>query len=175
VRVPGGGVAGAALLAAALSSVGAAPGPSPGSPAPDFQLEDPAGKSVRLSSLRGEVVILHFWATWCPHCANEMPLLESLGRDTSFKGVRILAVNLGEPSRRVVQYLRDHSLSLEVLLDSRGTVAESYGVLGLPASVVVDASGKVVRGISMGSLDREALEKILAPLRREQAEKAPPP
>ncbi len=153
-----------ALLAAASSfSVAAAP-PAPGSQVPDFELKDPSGGTLRLSSLRGEVVVLHFWATWCPHCLAEMPVLAEAARDPAFRGVRILAVNLGEPAKVVSRYLRSHSLDLPVLLDSRGKVAAAYGVVGLPVSLIVDASGKLVRQISMGSLSRDELAGSLAPL-----------
>jgi peroxiredoxin len=160
----GRGILSIALVAVALTSASGAPGPAPGSPAPDFRLQDTSGKSLRLSSLQGEVVVLHFWATWCPHCLTELPLLDKLAREDSFQGVRILAINLGEPARTVAEYLRSHRLDLTVLLDPRGRVATAYGVLGLPASLVVDSQGRVVKGISMGTLDRAELEAILAPV-----------
>jgi len=154
-----------ALLAAGVSSSSfAAAPPAAGSPAPDFELEDTGGKSLRLSSLRGEVVLLHFWATWCPHCLTEMPLLARVTREESFRGVRVLAINLGEPARIVDRYLRSHALDLPVLLDSRGKVAAAYGVLGLPATMVVDSSGRLVKEISMGSLSLDEMEKTLSPL-----------
>ncbi|HMC83711.1 MAG TPA: TlpA disulfide reductase family protein, partial [Candidatus Polarisedimenticolia bacterium] len=74
---------------------------APGSPATDFRLFDTNGESVGLSSLRGKTVILHFWASWCPHCLSEMPLLEQLGREFAPRGVEVLAINLAEPQRRV--------------------------------------------------------------------------
>jgi len=157
-----------ALLLAALSY---SPGAElvPGNPAPDFELKDTTGKSLRLSSLRGEVVLLHFWATWCPYCEKEMPLLASAasaGREESSRRVRILAINLGEPARVVDRYLRSHPLDLPVLLDSRGKVAAAYGVLGLPTTLVVDASGRLAGEIFMGDLSRENLEETLKPLLR---------
>jgi len=159
-----------ALSTAALHGSRGGPGPNPGAPAPEFELQDTAGKTVRLSSLRGEVVVLHFWATWCPHCLTEIPLLEKLIQEPPFQGVRVLAINLGEPQKKVSEYLRAHPSSLPVVLDSRGKVAEAYGVLGLPASVVVDASGRMAREIAMGSLSREELEKVLASVARGDGE-----
>jgi peroxiredoxin len=156
------GIAVASLAVSFLALAGA--GPEPGSLAPDFELKSPQGTTTRLSSLRGRVVVLHFWATWCPHCVEEMPLLSELAREGDPRRVTILAVNLGEPARKVSRYLRSRHLSLAVLLDSRGKVARAYGVAGLPSTVVVDASGRVVKGISMGSLDREEFRRTLRPL-----------
>ena len=141
--------------------LGAAP-PPPGSEAPDFQLKDLQGKLVRLSTLRGKPVVLHFWATWCPHCLSEMPLLESASRDLSARGAQVLAINLGEPRRNVERYALDHKLNLSILLDTRGKAAQAFGVVGLPATVVIDREGRVAGQIDMGSLDLGSLEKLLA-------------
>jgi peroxiredoxin len=155
------------LLALGMTCFAAAAGTGPdrGSAAPDFELQDTAGESLRLSSLKGEVVLLHFWATWCPHCLKEMPLLASLSSELSSRGARVVAINLGEPRTKVIRYLRAHHLDLRVLLDPRGNVAKSYGVLGLPATVVVDATGRIEGEISMGGLSRDEVEKTLTRLR----------
>ena len=136
---------------------------APGSPAPDFSLFDTGGESVGLSSLRGKTVILHFWASWCPHCLSEMPLLEQLGREFATRGVEVLAINLAEPPRRVSRYVKAHGLHLRVLLDPRGKVAKAYGVVGLPASIVVGPEGVILRTISMGSLDRGTIQELVTP------------
>jgi peroxiredoxin len=140
---------------------GAAP-PAAGSPAPEFQLKDLQGTPVRLSELRGKTVVLHFWATWCPHCLSEMPLLQEADRELSLHGAQILAINLGEPQRKVERYAREHDLKLTILLDSRGKAAQAFGVAGLPATLVVDASGRIAGQIDMGSLTHDSLERLLA-------------
>ena len=139
-----------------------APPPKPGDPAPDFQLQDLKAETVRLSSLKGKPVVLHFWATWCPHCLSEMPLLQDLGRDLEAGGARVLAVNLGEPKRKVERYALEHHLDLKILLDARGKAAQAFGVIGLPATVIVDAQGRIKGQIDMGSLTRDSLNRILA-------------
>jgi len=151
------------MAATCLSLLVAAAPPSVGATAPDFRLQDTAGHAVELSSLRGEALVLHFWASWCPHCLAEMPLLDQMHRELAARGVRVLAINLGERPGRVNRYLKEHGLELPVLLDSRGKVAEAYGVVGLPASFLVDPEGRIVQRVSMGSLDREALEALVAP------------
>jgi peroxiredoxin len=142
--------------------VGAAP-PTPGSSAPDFQLKDLQGNTVRLSTLRGKTVVLHFWATWCPHCLAEMPLLENANRDLAARGAQVLAINLGEPHKRVERYTQVHHLKLTILLDSRGKAAQAFGVVGLPATLVIDPEGRIAGQIEMGSLNRDSLEKLISP------------
>jgi peroxiredoxin len=140
---------------------GAAP-PAPGSDAPDFQLKDLQGKSVRLSSLHGKTVVLHFWATWCPHCLAEMPLLENAGQELVARGAQVLAINLGEPHKKVVRYAQEHGLKLTILLDSRGKAAQAFGVVGLPATLVIDPEGRIAGQIEMGSLNLESLKKLIS-------------
>jgi len=150
-------------LAAAFLPFLMAAASAPGSPAPDFRLSDTSGESVVLSSLRGKTVILHFWASWCPHCLSEMPLLEQLGREFAARGVEVLAINLAEPPRRVARYVKAHGLHLRVLLDPQGTVAKAFGVVGLPASIVINPEGAILGELSMGSLDRRTIQDLVIP------------
>jgi peroxiredoxin len=146
------------LLGGAVVFLAAAAPPAPGTEAPDFTLNDLSGAAVRLSELRGEMVVLHFWATWCPHCRTEMPILAEMERDAKTRHLRILAVNLGESPRRVRRYLEENRLSLTVLMDGKGKAAQRYAVTGLPATILVDPSGRILRQMSMGSLDRKEIE-----------------
>lgn len=132
-----------------------------GQPAPEFRLSDLEGRPVRLSDLRGQVVLVHFWATWCAHCAGEMKLLQEAVENPDRKPPRILAVNLGEPASRVREFAREKGLSYPILLDRRGKVAEAYGVVGLPATLVVSADGRLVRKLEMGALSAETLKTIV--------------
>jgi len=153
---------GIGLLAGMLPILASARGLEPGAPAPDFKLKDLQGATVRLSDLRGKGVVLHFWATWCPHCLSEMPLLQKIEAPLRSKGVRILGVNLGEPRRTVERYVREHGLGFPILLDARGKAAQAFGVTGLPATVVVDREGRILRRIDMGSLEGGELEGLLS-------------
>src|SRR5262245_30074922 len=148
-------------LLVAAASPARAEDPKIGAHAPEITLENLKGETVQLSSLRGKTVVLHFWATWCPHCLSEMPLLQEAGRDLAARGTQVLAVNLGEPRRKVERYAREHQLDLPILLDARGKAAQAFGVVGLPATVVVDAGGRIAGQIDMGSLSRESLNKLL--------------
>jgi peroxiredoxin len=149
----------AAVVFAGLAAILLAAAP-PVATAPDFELGGLDGATIRLSELRGKTVVLHFWATWCPHCLSEMPILEEAAPGLRSRDVEVLAINLGEPRKKVDRYVREHELTLKVLLDRGGKVAEAYRVIGLPATILVDPAGRVVRQIEMGSLSKSELEKL---------------
>ncbi len=159
-------LAGALLASAALAGailarpVGAAKGPAIGEPAPPFTLPDLEGRPVSLASFRGRVVILHFWATWCPVCRDEMPILEEAARARA-AGLAVLGINLGEKKDRVAAYVRKQGIAFPVLLDARGKVASAYGVLSLPITLIIDRDGRLVEAVRMGSLSRADLEERL--------------
>ncbi len=154
------GLTAAVLAGLAAFLLAAAPPGAAGAKAPDFELGALDGATVRLSELHGKTVVLHFWATWCPHCLSEMPVLEEAAPGLRARDVEVLAINLGEPRKKVDRYVREHELTLKVLLDRGGKVAEAYRVVGLPATILVDPAGRVIRQIEMGSLSKSELEKL---------------
>jgi peroxiredoxin len=120
--------------------------------APDFELPDLRGRRLRLQDLRGHVVLLNFWATWCGPCQEEMPAMERLARDFADRGLLVVAVNHEEAQAVVADFVRDHGLTFPVLLDPDGGVAERYRVVGLPTSYVIDHKGVLV-GSALGFRD----------------------
>ena len=116
-----------------------------GKAAPDFALEDLNGKSVSLQGLRGRVVVLDFWATWCGPCRAALPHLEQLHKDFAGAGVQVLAVNLREDRETARKFVESIGLTMPVLLDTTGKVAERYAVSGIPQTVVVDKNGQIAR------------------------------
>ena len=142
-----------------------APAPASGPPAPDdaarpFTLSDLDGRPVTLASFKGRLVLLHFWATWCPTCREEMTILEE-GARAHPETLVILGINLGEKRSKVASYVKESGITFPILLDARGKVAASYGVLSLPITLVIDRDGRVAERVLMGSLDREGVESIL--------------
>ena len=141
--------------------------PKAATPAPEFELKDPAGKQVRLRDLRGNVVFLNFWATWCAPCIEEMPAMEKLHQKLQKDGLVILAVNFQEGPEPVKAFLTKHTLTFTALLDRDGKVAEFYQAWALPVSVLINKRGEIA-GKAMGIKDwygDEALElfrKLLA-------------
>jgi len=110
--------------------------------APDFALTTISGESVRLSELRGRIVALNFWATWCGPCRLEMPLLQSYA-DRYPGELTVLAINDAEPVEKVRLYVDDLGLSFPILLDEIEAVTRLYRVRGFPTTVFIDRDGKI--------------------------------
>jgi thiol-disulfide isomerase/thioredoxin len=135
--------------------------------ADDFELASLGGRKVKLSSYRGRVVFLNFWATWCPPCRGEMPSLERLHQQLRGRGLEIVAVDLQEPKDTVRKFVQDNSLTFTVLLDANGAVAGSWGAQSIPTTYLIDRKGSIlarsVGGREWDDADMVALfETILA-------------
>lgn len=131
-----------------------------GQPAPDFTLRGPAGETVRLSDFAGNPLLINFWATWCPPCRFEMPLLEQTYRKLQGDGFVVLAVDVQEGPDLVKPYITEMGLTFPVALDRAGAVATAYRVTGLPTTVFVDSNG-IVTDIHRGALVEGALQGYL--------------
>jgi len=118
-----------------------------GAIAPDFEWTGTDGQTVRLSSYRGKVVVVNFWATWCPPCREEMPALQRVA--SSEPDVVVLEVDLMEPGEKARSFLDSLGLDrLQPVLDSDGATTRRFGVLGLPSTFFVDRSG-VIRHLEL--------------------------
>jgi peroxiredoxin len=117
----------------------------------DFSLPLLAGGNASLSSYKGKVVILNFWATWCPPCRVEMPSIETLYRRFSAQGLEILAVDLGEDASLVRQFIRNAGYTFPVMFDSDNRVSSVYGIEAIPTTYIIDREGKIV-GRIIGSI-----------------------
>jgi thiol-disulfide isomerase/thioredoxin len=115
-------------------------------PAPDFALADLDGRSVRLSDLRGQVVLVNFWATWCPPCRREMPSLERLTRKMKNQPFVALAVNVGEDPDLVFAFTGqlEPMPTFPILFDKDSVVLRRYPVKGLPTSFILDREGRII-------------------------------
>ncbi len=123
----------------------AAPSPPSAFLAPDFTLTTVSGASLQLSDLRGKVVLLNFWATWCVPCQTEMPAIEALYQRYKDRGLEVVAVNLDRLSTAGVEaFLTEVKVSFPVVLDPSWSTAQAYRVVGLPTSYLIDRSGRVV-------------------------------
>lgn len=112
--------------------------------APDFILPDLAGKTVRLQDLRGKVVVINVWTTWCPPCVQEMPTLETLAQRMKDKDLVLLAVSQDERPKAVKPWIQERGFTFPVLLDPRGVVGHQFGVTGYPETFVIDRNGRIV-------------------------------
>jgi peroxiredoxin len=136
--------------------------PLKGSIAPDFSLQDLSGNSVHLSDFHGEVVLINFWATWCPPCWQEMPTFQEYYTqyDTDFV---VLAVDGDEPENAVRDFVAENGLTFPVVIDVGQKVTETYLVRSYPTSFIVDQDG-VISKIHIGIMTHEQLDGYLAPL-----------
>ncbi len=124
-----------------------------GDSAPEFRLTSLDGRQVSLSDFKGKVAMVHFWATWCPPCVQEMPMIEKLYRDFLGKDLEILAVSVDEGGAEAVSsFLKQNKLSLPVLLDPGAAVSKSYGTYKFPETYIVDRNG-IVKYKAIGPRD----------------------
>lgn len=112
-------------------------------PAPDFTLKSDSGANLKLSELRGEVVLINFWASWCGPCRQEMPLLSELHDKYKDMGFTVLGVNVEENSAQARKLLRDMPVSFPVLYDNDSTVSKQYDVVAMPSTILVDRDGNM--------------------------------
>jgi thiol-disulfide isomerase/thioredoxin len=127
------------------------------------------GDRVELAQLRGRVVVLDFWASWCPPCRRSIPILNELARDLTHRGVSFYGVNTEPvPSPRVADFHRELDARFPSLHDPDGTLQTEFGVEALPTLVVIDAEGRirhVETGVPDGAALRTLLESLSAPPR----------
>ncbi len=116
-----------------------------GQEAPDFTLADMEGNEVSLNSLRGKVVFLDFWATWCPPCREALPHTQALSQHEKAKSgdLMVLAVNAREELDKVKKFMQDNHYTFRVLMDKEGAVLNAYKVQGIPTFVLIDREGKI--------------------------------
>ena len=126
-----------------------------GAVAPDFEWTGPDGEILRLSSYRGKVVVVNFWATWCPSCRSEMPALQRVA--ASEPDVVVLEVDLMEPGDKARSFLDSLGLDrLQPVLDSDGATTLRYGVLSLPSTFFIDKDG-VIRHLELTPMSEEQM------------------
>ena len=123
-------------------------------PAPNFTLASLDGQNTSLSSLRGKVVVLDFWATWCPPCRRSLPHLQKLSEDPELKskGLVVLAINQREGLSEVQPFIAQTRYTFNVLRDTDGAVARAYNVEALPTTIIIGRDGNV-RNVFVGFAD----------------------
>lgn len=141
------------LFAAAIAGCGGEkPAAREGQPAPDFTVSGLSGEQIRLSDLRGKVVLLNFWASWCPPCKDEMPSLVDLNRAMAGKNFQMLAVSIDRGGKDTIrEFLGKNGINLPVFFDPQGKVMKAYGVLRVPETFIIDGKG-IVRKKIIGPL-----------------------
>ena len=130
-------------------------------PAPALELADLGGQSRRLADWRGQVVLVNFWASWCPPCLEEMPSIQRLLAQMRGRPFAVVSINVAESQRRAAQTVSRLGLDFPVLLDADGEAFKAWGGKVLPTSVLVDRSG-VLRYTGLGPLEWDGAEAVAA-------------
>ena len=140
------------MLLVALSAcyTGSRP-PRIGTQAPDFTVQD-SDRSVKLSDFHGQIIVLNFWATWCPPCVEEMPSLVEMQRRMKSKGITVLAVSVDVDQGAYNQFLKDHSINLVTVRDAVQKSNTLYGTFKFPETYIIDRNG-VMRRKFIGAID----------------------
>ena len=112
-------------------------------PAPDFTLKSRDGTNIKLSELRGQVVMLNFWASWCGPCRQEMPILEKIYQKYEPLGFTLLGVNVEEDSKEALHYLKTVEVSFPILFDNENSTSQLYDVIAMPSTVMIDRDGNM--------------------------------
>ena len=135
--------------------------PKLGTPAIDFNLQDLNNQTWSLDKVRGKVVLLRFWADWCPHCRNEMPIIDKYYRKLNKDGFFVLAVNVNQRPEVVLAFTAQLDITFPVPLDPDGKTAKRYGVYAIPTNFLIDREG-IIREILIGEVFKE--EKFMRDL-----------
>jgi peroxiredoxin len=131
-----------------------------GEPAPDFVLTDLDEQRHQLSEYKGKGVFLNFWGTWCKPCEREMPYMNNQYQHYKDQGVEILAVNVGEPEFSINRFVEKHDLDFPILKDTNKDVMNRYGVINLPATMLINPDGKIVK-IEEGELTEAKIQAMM--------------
>ena len=145
-------------LAAGLNPARLPVGGRQGEMAPDFNLQTPDGSVIRLSDFRGKVVVLNFWASWCPPCRAEMPALQEAADRFTDAGVLVMGVNVQEDAETIRAFMERFGLSFAVVQDLTGQITtDAYRVNGLPSTFFIGKDG-VMEVVRRGPLTIEAID-----------------
>lgn len=148
-----------------LGLMRAAAGQVDSGPAPDFELITFDGKAIRLSGLRGQVVVINFWASWCVPCRQEAPILEKTWRTYRDQGVVFIGVDYADTEREALAYIEEFDLTYPNGPDLGTRITQAYRIQGVPETFFVDRGG-LLRGVHIGPISEQALveriESLLA-------------
>jgi peroxiredoxin len=135
--------------------------------AEDFTLPALGGGTFRLAEQRGKIVLVNFWATWCPPCLEEMPAMERLWRKHKDTGFVLVAVSVDTDPQKVVPFVTEHKLTFPIAFDTRMAVADKYGVRALPSSFILGREGDLA-ALALGPRhwDNKASHRLIEAMAR---------
>ena len=131
--------------ASGLEKLGFTVFPKP-QPLDDFSIQALGGSSSRLSDLKGKIVLLNFWATWCPPCRAEMPAIDKLWKKTKDRAFTVMGVSVGEEPGTVKDFIARQGYSYPIFVDPSGALGSAFGARSIPTSYILDKSGAAIAG-----------------------------
>jgi thiol-disulfide isomerase/thioredoxin len=146
---------------AALVSLSACFAQDSGTPAPRFTAKTMAGERFNNEAVKGKVVLLQFWTTWCGYCRREQPLVDAIDREFSSQGLLVLAVDVGESKKKVQQYLERSPRVSRIVLNEDTNLPALFAANAFPVYVVIDREGNVA-GIQRGAAGERGLRRLLS-------------
>ncbi len=144
-----------------LSALCALAGPKDKEPAPRFNATTTTGEKFTNDSIKGKVVLLEFWTTWCGFCADEAAFVDKIGHELADKGLILLAINVGESKKTVKKYLEQHPRSCMIVMMEDTNLAAMYQATVYPIYVVIDRDGNIA-ATQRGAGGEDALRRLLA-------------
>lgn len=152
------------------TTAGKIPAPQVGFLAPAFSLETPDGQEIALDELRGKVVLVNVWATWCPPCRAEMPAMQRVYEEYQVQGFEILAVNstVQDTRSNIEPFVSEYGLTFPILLDRQGEVTRLYRVMSLPTSFFIGKDGVISEVVIGGPMDEALLKARIENLLKEK-------
>jgi thiol-disulfide isomerase/thioredoxin len=148
------------LAALAVASLLILTGSDDDEPAPRFHAKTTAGESFNNESIKGKVVLLEFWTTWCPYCRNEQSLVDNIDREYAKQGLVVLAIDVGESKKKVKQYLAENPRSCRIVMTEDTNLAAMYAATSYPIYVTIDRDGNIA-GTQRGAAGERALRSLL--------------
>lgn len=124
----------------------------------DFSLQDLNGKTISSADFKGKALIMFFWATWCPYCRVEIPVLAKKYNEIKGNNIELLAIDIGEKPDKVAKFMSQAKAEFPVLLDIDSRVANSYNLLGIPTIILINSQGKIV--FQGNDLPEDYLERL---------------
>ena len=118
------------------------------------------GQAIKLADWQGRILVVNFWATWCPPCVNEMPLLQEVYNNRKGEGIEVIGINYNEDYERVKKFISEKGVVFTILIDSDLKVSMDYGVIGLPVTFFIDREGRIKEKFK-GELNKKLIEDIL--------------
>jgi thiol-disulfide isomerase/thioredoxin len=152
---------GTVLCALFLAALCVLAGPKTKEPAPRFNARTTEGEKFTNDSIKGKVVLLEFWTTWCVYCFEEAPFVDKINQEYGDKGLIVLAVNVAESKKTVKKYLEQHPRTTRIVLTDDTNLAAMYAATVYPIYVVIDRDGNIA-GTQRGAAGEAALRDLLA-------------